>query len=61
MATDAHIKVKVVIPDEFVLCAKYRQMILRLLENGHKTNIPQEIRNAAYDLLDEYFKTREVE
>lgn len=37
--------------NDIVLCGKYRMMILRMLDNGHETNIPQEIRNAAYDLL----------
>lgn len=34
---------------------RYRLMILQLLEGAPDTNIPQEARNKAYDLLDEYF------
>ena len=42
--------------NEITLCGKYRLMILRLLDNGHRTNISQEIRNDAYDLLNEAFE-----
>ena len=45
--------------NDFTVCSKYRFMILQLLENGEKTNIPQATRDAAYNLLDEYFKNEE--
>jgi hypothetical protein len=47
--------------DDITTCGKYRLMILRLLDNGHETNIPQETRDAAYDLLDEYFGDQTIE
>ena len=51
-----YMPLKIKQPDnDTTLCGKYRLMILRLLDNGHETNIPQEVRDAAYDLLNEYF------
>jgi hypothetical protein len=35
---------------------RYRVMILKLLDGAPDTKIPQETRDSAYDLLDEYFE-----